>query len=175
MVTVILDGYNVIHALPTLERQLDRGLEAAREALVSLCRSYQSRRGDIERLYVVFDGQRDAGLRSQGGGGGVAVLFTHRPETADERILSLIRQGGGGRFVVVSNDVEVTNNARGLGAGVTSVHTFYEQLRPASARRAQPDGVADKTVLPARDAQRITDECWSIWKNTGKPTKAERA
>ena len=46
MVTVILDGYNVIHALPALERQLDRGLEAAREALVSLCRSYQSRRGD---------------------------------------------------------------------------------------------------------------------------------
>jgi len=59
MTTLILDGYNVIHAVPELARHLDRSLQSAREALVRLCQAYRARRGDIGRLYVVFDG-RDA-------------------------------------------------------------------------------------------------------------------
>ena len=61
MTTIIVDGYNVIHAVPALARRLDQSLEAAREALLEACRAYRARRGDIARLYVVFDGDEAVG------------------------------------------------------------------------------------------------------------------
>ena len=159
MVTVVLDGYNVIHAVPELARQLDRSLEAAREALVSLCQAYQARRGDVKRMYVVFDGDQAFASGPQRDRDGVAVLFTQRQEEADDRILSLIRADGGrSRFVIVSNDIYVFNNARVHGARVMPVSEFYAQLRPAhAARPARPDA-EDKTGLSAFDARRITEE-----------------
>ena len=159
MVTVILDGYNVIHAVPELARQLDHSLEAAREALLSVCRAYRARRGDIERLCVVFDGDQAYARGPRADRGGVTALFTRRQEEADERILSLIRSDGGrGRFVVVSNDTYIFNNARVHGTRVMSVSAFYAQLHPARAARSEPRTPVDKAPLSTRDAQRITDE-----------------
>ncbi len=159
MITVVLDGYNVIHALPELERQLDRSLEAARAALMSLCAAYKARRGDITQLYVVFDG------REEHGGGlvehprGVTVLFSRKPEDADERILRLIRAAGRrGRFVVVSNDNEIANNARALGAQVISAAQFHAQLKPARSARRAGAAADEKTPLSGRDSARITEE-----------------
>ena len=156
---LVVDGYNVIHAVPELARQLDRSLEAAREALVNLCRAYQARRGDVKRLYVVFDGN-DADARGFAADrGGVTVLFTQRQEEADERILSLIRADGGrSRFVIVSNDTYIFNNARVHGARAIPVHEFYAQLRPARTSRSEQPAVVEKMPLSTRDAQRITEE-----------------
>ena len=159
MLTVVLDGYNVIHAVPELARQLDRSLEAAREALVSLCRAYQARRGDVTRLYVVFDGNDAEGRTPAADRGGVTVLFTQRQEEADERILSLIRSDGGrSRFIIVSNDTYIFNNARVHGARVIPVLEFYAQLRPARTSRSEGPTVVEKRPLSSRDAQRITEE-----------------
>ena len=158
MVTVLLDGYNVIHAVPELAQQLDRSLDAAREALISLCRRYRTLRGDVSRLYVVFDGNDASAGGPQDDRGGVTVLFTRREEEADERILSLLRaEGGRGRFVVVSNDTYILNNARGLRARVISVREFYERIQPSRPRRAQPSADIGKIPLSTRDAQHITD------------------
>ena len=159
MVTVVLDGYNVIHAVPELARQLDRSLEAAREALVSLCQAYQARRGDVKQMYVVFDGDQAFASGSQRDRDGVAVFFTQRQEEADDRILSLIRADGGrSRFVIVSNDIYVFNNARVHGARVIPVSEFYAHLRPAHAARPAHSDAEDKTTLSAFDARRITEE-----------------
>lgn len=160
MITVILDGYNVAHAVPELARQMDQSLEAAREALVRLCQEYRGRRGDIGRLYVVFEGRDDSayGPRAQHHGG-VTVLFTQEPEEADRRILKLIEsERGRSRCVVVSNDNEVANNARAFGARVVSVQEFYRQARPMSASRQHPAADPGKATPSARDAQQITDE-----------------
>ena len=160
MVTVVLDGYNVIHAVPELARQLDHSLEAAREALVTLCREYRARRGDIERLYVIFDGnQAYAYGQQQADRDRVTVLFTRRQEEADERILELIRAAGGrNRFLIVSNDTYVFNNARVHGARVIPVREFYAELRPARAIRSNHPAVVDKMTLSTRDEQQITEE-----------------
>ena len=161
MVTVLLDGYNVIYAVPELSRHMDRSLQSAREALVRLCQEYRRRRGDIGRLYVVFDG-RDAyasGAPEPHHEGRVTVCFTHQPEEADERILRLIEsEKGRSRCVVVSNDNEVVNNARAFGARVLSVQTFYEQTRLANARQPAPCAIPGKAILPSHAAQRITEE-----------------
>jgi len=159
MIVLILDGYNVIHAVPELARHLDRSLQAAREALVRLCQEYRARRGDIERLYVVFDG-RDAeafGSSAQPQSS-VTVLFTQRPEEADARILRVVEEHGRGRCVVVSNDNEVANNARAFGARILSVQTFYRQVHPVKTSHLQSPASPGKTILSTRDAQQITDE-----------------
>ncbi len=159
MVTVILDGYNVIHALPDLARQLDRSLEAARAALLNLCGAYRARRGDVERLCVVFDGSDAEAGGPREHQQGVTMLFSRQGEEADERILSLIRAGGSrGRFVVVSNDTEVSNNARALGAQVLSAATFSGQARPVRTTPSATRTADEKALLSTRDAERITEE-----------------
>ena len=159
MVTVVLDGYNVIHAVPELARHLDRSLEAAREALVGLCQTYQARRGDVTRVYVVFDGDEAYASGSQPDRGGVTVLFTPRREEADERILQLARADGGrSRLIIVSNDNHIFNNARAHGARVMPVSEFYAQLRPVSPARPARRDAADRPALSPFEARRITDD-----------------
>ena len=120
MVTTILDGYNVIHAVPELARAMDRSLPSAREALVRFCQEARGRRGQTGQFYVVFDG-RDAHApgASEQHHGRVTVVFAQKPEEADARILRVIEAlKGRGQCVVVSNDNEVANNARAFGARV---------------------------------------------------------
>ena len=156
---LLLDGYNVIHAVPEFARQLDRSLEAARAALINFCKAYRARRGDLEQLYVVFDGADiDVGW-PQADHGGITVVFTQRHEEADERILNVIRaKTGRCQFVVVSNDTHVFNNARVHGARAISVEEFYAQARRPRATRSTPQPVDDKPPLSTRDAQQITEE-----------------
>ena len=159
MLTLILDGYNVIYAVPELARQMDRSLEAAREALVRLCEAYRARRGDIGQVYVVFDGRDDEGSSaSEQPRGRLTQCFTRPPEEADQRILRLIEAERPARCVVVSNDNEVFNNARAFGASVISVQEFSKQARPAKASRGRPHHDAEKPTLSVPEAQRITDD-----------------
>ena len=159
MITIVLDGYNVIHGVPELERKLDQSLEAAREALLTFCQAYRARRGDVQQLYVVFDGN-DA----YAGGpivdrGGVTVLFTRSQEEADDRILRLIKDDHArSRFVIVSNDNYVFNNARAHGARVISVSEFSAKPKPGRAPRAARSPVVEKTSLSLRAAEQITEE-----------------
>lgn len=157
--TVVVDGYNVIHAVPELARHLDRSLEASREALVALCRAYHARRGDVQGVYVVFDGNQEEPSDSPMNRGGVTVLFTQREEEADDRILRLIRADQGrSRFLIVSNDTYVYNNARAHSVSVMPVGEFYAQLRPAVSPRAERPEPPEKSTLPPRDARKITEE-----------------
>ena len=159
MMTMILDGYNVIHAVPELARHLDRSLQSAREALVRLCQDYRRARGDIGRLYVVFDGRAAHASGSPAADvGGVAVLFTQAPEEADERILRVIEdERGRGRCVVVSNDNEVSNNARAFGARIISAQAFYKSIRPSATPGSRAKGGSSKAALSPRDAHQITE------------------
>ena len=159
MVTVVLDGYNVVHAVPELERVLDQSLEAAREALVRMCQELRARRGDIGRLVVVFDGDEAHARGPAADRGGVTVLFTRREEEADERILQFLRADGGrNRFVIVSNDTHIFNNARAHGARAMSVSEFYAQARPKRHPRQGPPELPEKPALPPFEARRITEE-----------------
>jgi len=89
---LLIDGYNLIPAIPELGRLLRQDLEAGREGLLAMLRAYRRTvRGPLA-LTVVFDGKGAAG--GGGGnapkGGGVQVLFS-RNETADDLILRLLR------------------------------------------------------------------------------------
>ena len=120
----------------------------------------RTRRGDIGKVVIVFDG-RDAesfGAREQHHGS-VTVVFSQKPEEADQRILRVIETAKGpGRCVVVSNDNEVANNVRAFGATILSVQEFYAQARQGTVRRAASPESPAKADLPAGTARRITEE-----------------
>ena len=89
---------------------------------------------------------------------GVTVIFTPRQEEADERILELIRTDRGRhRFVIVSNDTYVFNNARSHGARVRSVAEFDAWARRPAASREPKRAGEEKPPLSPREADRITD------------------
>lgn len=158
MITLILDGYNVIGRVPELNRRWDRNPQAAREALVALCQGYRSRRKDVERLYVVFDGKAAYAHLLPGTSGGVSVCFT-QGEEADAYILQMIEAEGSRRaFAVVSEDRDLIQKAKMLGARILSVKEFFERTQPSQGRRTASRESEDKPMPSPGAARQITEE-----------------
>ena len=101
---LLIDGYNLIPAIPELGRVLRQDLEAGREGLLGLLRAYKrTARGPLA-ITVVFDGKGNpaGGAGSAPKGGGVQVLFS-RNETADDLLLRLLRGEKRGAVLVTSD------------------------------------------------------------------------
>lgn len=158
MKVLILDAYNVIHAIPELERELDRSLEAAREALITRCLSLQQGRGDIQEVHIVFDGREDHDQPALQRGSGVLVWFTPRKEEADDRILSMIKKAESRvQFVIVSNDTYVFNNSKAHGARVIGVSEFNNWLHPRPSNLKRVSGTGESKTLTGRQAREINE------------------
>jgi predicted RNA-binding protein with PIN domain len=153
----ILDGYNVIHAVGALGKQLDRSLQAAREALVRDCADLCAKRRDISRIYIVFDGKDEFADRPLPGRGPVTVLFTSSQEEADERIVAILRRHAMPQNLrIVSNDNYVENHARAFGVARMKVAEFYGLFGPKTARADASPMPRHKPGLSARHADEIT-------------------
>jgi uncharacterized protein len=158
MKVLVIDGYNVIHAIPELESKLDASLEAAREALIGRCQALKAARGDIGEIQIVFDGQGDLKQAPMQRGTGISVLFTPEREEADDRILRLIKAAGRGmEFVIVSDDNYVFNNSRAHGAKAVGVAEFARWLKPKSGRMTRSPGAVESKTLSGRQKQEITE------------------
>jgi len=158
MKVLILDAYNVIHAIPELERMLDRSLEAAREALIARCRVLCQARGDIGEIHLIFDGSQAEEAPALRRGAGVSVWFTPKKEEADERILRMIKQAEAhAQFVIVSNDTYVFNNSRAHGAQVMSSAAFQEWLKPGPGRKKESRIAGETKTLSGRQAREINE------------------
>jgi predicted RNA-binding protein with PIN domain len=140
MATVIVDGYNVVHAWPALERILrERSLEDARRALVQMLAEYAAQSGD--RVTVVFD----AHSREERGEpvqtvDGVTVRYGTRRASADhviERLASqAARRGDAGDVIVATGDRLQRTMVSSMGVAVVSAKAFGEEVqRMASASK----------------------------------------
>jgi len=105
---LIVDGYNVIHAWPELEKLKAAGLDHARGRLVSILANYAHLAGC--RVWVVFDAhQVKNAAERQECVDGVEVVFTREGETADsfiERLAGELSAAGGTVYVVTSDWAE---------------------------------------------------------------------
>lgn len=152
----ILDGYNVIHAIPTLEKKLEVSLQAARDQLISMCEKLQENRGDFPKIYIVFDGNSAFRDLSSYKTPSLEVIFTETREDADDRIIELLETRFSNKRVgVISNDNYVMNHARVFKAKKMSVLEFFELCQKTSH-----EGVTKKTkhTLSSEEAQDITKE-----------------
>jgi predicted RNA-binding protein with PIN domain len=160
---MIIDGYNVIHKIPAWEAKLDSDLQGARQCLMSYCATWMATRKDIWLFYVVFDGSSDVIGHQGQPARGVRPIFTQSGETADSRIIDIVKERKEDcKSVVVSEDREVIGHAKYHGAKAMNVSEFY---RVARGKRGGTSGsdVGDKTGLTPAEQKRINDDLKELW------------
>ena len=122
METVIVDGYNVIHAWPSLKRLLSTAsLEDARDELIRRLAVMSQVTG--EPVTVVFDAHHSASLaNSEDTVEGVRVIFTRKGHSADHAIERLAYQASnsGDAITVATSDRFQSDLVRGMGGAVIS-------------------------------------------------------
>ena len=147
---ILVDGYNLIPAIPELRRVLHQDLEAGREGLIEMLRSYRRNSGGNPQITVVFDGKshHDRGGRSPGG---VEVLFS-RHEIADALILRLLKERYRGA-VLVTSDRALGEAAAPFASAVVRTGEFRDRLQQAAfMEEDSPEDEPERT--PRRDTKK---------------------
>lgn len=87
---LIVDGYNIIGAWPSLRELKSKDLSSARDLLIEKMAEYQAYTG--YRVIIVFDAHLVKGIEKKNHKHKVEVIFTKGNETADEHIEKLAKQ-----------------------------------------------------------------------------------
>jgi predicted RNA-binding protein with PIN domain len=119
---VIVDGYNVVHAWPSLKRLLGTAsLEDARDELIRRLSVMAMVTG--ESVTVVFDAHHSTSLaNSEETVEGVRVIFTRKGHSADHAIerLAYEASNAGDVITVATSDRFQRDLVRGMGGAVIS-------------------------------------------------------
>lgn len=160
---VLVDGYNVLHAIPKFAPR-GRDLVSARDRFAAWLAVAAARAG-VERCVLVWDGR--AGVREKRAGR-LTVLYTAAGTSADDRILELCRGPFASRqdsTWVVSSDGDVREPARQLGFTTLGAMEFYRRWAPAAANGGAMRGKelrggesSARENRPARPTQTEIDE-----------------
>jgi uncharacterized protein len=133
MERLIVDGYNVIHAWPSLKRLLaTASLEDARDELVRRVAVLGMISG--ESVTVVFDAHHSASLsNSEETVEGVRVVFTRKGHSADHAIERLAYEASSARDVitVATSDRFQADLVRGMGGAVISALELERRVEEA--------------------------------------------
>jgi predicted RNA-binding protein with PIN domain len=119
---LVIDGYNLIHAVPELAFASDQG--QGREALIEALRLYRKRRP--HKIKVVFDGGLEPG-GADTRAAGLPVRYSGSGRSADDVIVELAAKEGAG-LTVVTSDRELAGRCRAHGAVVLSSEEFGTRL-----------------------------------------------
>jgi predicted RNA-binding protein with PIN domain len=118
---LVVDGYNVIHAWPTLKSLMNESLEAARDRLIDRLAVYAHVSGS--EVTVVFDAHRTTALNNaEELNQGVRVIYTRKGHSADHAIerIAYAQQGEGDPLTVATSDRFQRDLVRGVGGAVIS-------------------------------------------------------
>ena len=139
MQRLIVDGYNVIHAWPSLKRLVaDASLEAARDELIRRLSVLGIVSG--ESVTVVFDAHHSAAMaNSQETVDGVQVIFTRKGHSADHAIERIAYQmsGSGDNLTVATSDRFQRDLVRGVGGAVISALELERQVVEAESEMSR--------------------------------------
>lgn len=125
---ILVDGYNVIRADPTMQRAERASLENARRLLLTTLDTSPRLRRDS--IVVVFDGIRE-GRANQNSfrQGRVLVVFSARGQSADDVIKARVHATTDPeQVVVVTNDVDIRLYCERHGCAVSGSENLLNQL-----------------------------------------------
>ncbi len=125
---LIIDGYNVLHALDPYKILLEKSLESARDQLIHDAMVYKASK-EVDIL-LIFDGAPDVLVpRQEMNIGGVHVLFSRAPMNADSLIIEKIkkdkRKSG---IIIVTHDHSIKSYAKSAGCHCLSPQEFYQRI-----------------------------------------------
>lgn len=146
---LLIDGYNLIPALPDLGRILRKDLEAGREALLRLLRDYRRSTAEPPSITVVFDGKGHARDTKSTPSGGIEVMFS-RDETADDLLLRLLRGQKRGAVLVTSDRALGAAAGEFASAVVRSGEFAGRLLQARQTEAAAPAGKVGEEAPPRR-------------------------
>jgi predicted RNA-binding protein with PIN domain len=135
----LIDGYNLIHALGMIQKQMaPGGLETSRQRLLEfLTAAFTSNDADVT---IVFDAMSNTagGKRSQEHAG-LHIRFAPRTQSADDLIEELLEQSPQpDHLTVISNDMRLQTAARRQGARAWSHEDLLDYLDKKSAQVVTP-------------------------------------
>ena len=154
---LIVDGYNVIKRCWELTSKERESLLTARQELIGWLSDYLHKRPGIE-IIIVFDGREDVIGTLPRTPSGISVMFAN--ETADTRIKDIVRRDPNPRIItVVTDDREVANAVKDLGAKVKSVTELTGLIHP----HKNPFVIPDKPTSSDPSGRAINDELKRYW------------
>lgn len=154
MRTLIVDGYNLIHAVPRYAQLAATDIDSARERLIA---DLGARAAEGQPVTVVFDGggnpSSDGTPRSMGG---VTVIFSPAGTEADSVIegLAAAIRSDGEEAEVVTSDAATRWTSVGAGVVVTRASSFGRELQADDEEwREHPDATGSATLEQRIDAE----------------------
>lgn len=148
--TLLIDGYNLLHAAGIFPKSGPPTLERARNALLDfLVESLPPK--ELARTTIVFDASHaPPGLPHELDHHGLSVRFAPRGSSADELLEELIAaQPDARHLLVVSSDHRVQRAARQRGANYVDSEVWQSEL----ARSKQPQADSGQSRLTAGEAK----------------------
>ena len=143
---LIVDGYNMIHRIGSLERIFRESPEAACESLVKMCRTIHDEDGI--RTTVVFDGrEKQTQIQYPCGRNSFAVVYAPRQLTADgviERMLTRAKKPD--RITVASRDNMIREATAARGAFCLDGDGLEDWVARCERRTRGRMGSPDKRV-----------------------------
>ena len=171
MQTLIVDGYNVVHAWPELKRILQtRGLEGARDRLVHVLSEYAAHTGI--RVTVVFDShERTDSAEPPQVIDGVTVRFGNRTASADhviERLAQASSRRGDARQVTVATGDRLQRALVGaMGVATISAEALADEVAQAtteaSASRRRTEGPSRVRRVEEHLSAETREKLDAIW------------
>ena len=155
---VLVDGYNVLHAIPKFAPR-GRDLVSARDRFEGWLAEAAGRAG-VEHCILVWDG-RDGSREKRAGR--LTILYTAAGTSADDRLLDLCRGPFASRSAstwVVSSDGDVREPARQLGFTALGAMEFYRRWtsRPGRDEPRRGHAPSPPEARPVRSSRGEIDE-----------------
>jgi predicted RNA-binding protein with PIN domain len=155
----LIDGYNLIHALGMIQRNLAPGglEESRRRLLVFLAEAF----GKSASVTIVFDAQHaPRNVSRWQTHQGLHIEFAPAGQSADDRIETLIDEvAEPAALVVISNDMRLQNAARRRGARSWS----HEALLDFLGRNQAPEAPPRTTTGDPEKSEQMSPEEMKSW------------
>ena len=126
---LLVDGYNIIFAIPQLKELADLNIDSARDKLMDLLCNYQGYRKNT--LILVYDAYKvEGGLGSVEKYHNIYVVYTKEAETADQYIEKTVHEIGKKYHVTVAtSDALEQKIIWGAGADRMSAKGLWEEMQ----------------------------------------------
>jgi len=152
MVTYLIDAYNVLHKIKSVEQSANPQYE-----LVQYIKQNRLTGNIKNRVILFFDGYESPDFPNERG---FLIQFSC-DRSADDDIKEQIRKAKDKKqLIVVSDDLEIRETARVEGARLVRVHEFLSQPKKQGKKSTEED---DDRPINCSDMIEITEEMEKIW------------
>jgi len=156
----VLDGYNIIKKIPSLN---NKKLKIAREQLLNFIEIYRPHGSYRNSITVVFDGSEETYGNDGTYGYNIQIVFTKR-QSADDYIKLLIEKSKNAKdFCVVSDDKDIRFYCQALGCKVIDVDTFIAKGKKSGIKRHSEQNDLGYLGIPQVELDKITEELRLKW------------